>query len=321
MESTNIFANDIGQDVIKALDGGENNDFRREEVSKGVATGVPNNEPATEGIPDGVTDTEVEEHQDDEAEQPSKGLSRRIQKNHSFGDVIGSIDDGVRTREKPRVNYCKMIGNICFTSTIEPKNVKEALEDEQWIIAMQKELAQFEGNEVWDLVPRPSNTNVIGTKWNFKNETDEKGNINKASLVAQGYTQIEGFDFDETFAPSARLESIRLLLAISCALIFKLFQMNVKSAFLNGILNEEVYAAQPKGFEDPQHPDHVYRLKKALYGLKQAPRAWYERLTEFLMNGSYSRRGADKTLFIKKVKSDIIIAKRYADDIVFELVL
>jgi hypothetical protein len=106
---------------------------------------------------------------------------------------------------------------------------------------------------------------------------------NKARLVAQGHTQIEGLDFDETFAPISRLESIRLLLGVSCILKFKLFQMNVKSAFLNGYLNEEVYVEQPKEFIDPSFPNHVYRLKKTLYGLKQAPRAWYERLTQFLV--------------------------------------
>ena len=319
MESANVVVNDTGEDIMKVLDGGENEDFRSAEVSEGVTTGVPNTASATEGVSDSVTNTEIEKHQGDDAEQPPKRPSRRVQKNHSSEDVIGSVDDGVRTRGKPRVNYQEMIGNVCFTSTMEPKNVKEALEDELWISAMQEELGQFERNDVWDLVPRPSDVNVIGTKWIFKNKTDEKGNItrNKARLVAQGYTQIEGIDFDETFAPVARLESIRLLLAVSCTLRFKLFQMDVKSAFLNGILNEEVYVAQPKGFEDPQHPDYVYRLKKALYGLKQAPRAWYERLTEFLLNHGYSRGGADKTLFIKKVKFDIIIAQIYVDDIVF----
>ncbi|CAM8953789.1 unnamed protein product [Rhodiola kirilowii] len=120
---------------------------------------------------------------------------------------------------------------------------------------------------------------------------EELGTItrNKARLVVQGYTQIEGVDFDETFAPVARLEAIRLLLALACHLKFKLFQKDVKSAFLNGLLNGEVYVVQPKGFEDPHHPDHVYRLKKALYGLKQAPRAWYEQLTGFLINHGYVR--------------------------------
>ncbi|CAM8963219.1 unnamed protein product [Rhodiola kirilowii] len=140
---------------------------------------------------------------------------------------------------------------------------------------MQEELGEFQRNNVCDLVPRPGDVNVIGTKWIFKNKSDEQGKItrNKARLVAQGYTQIEGVDFDETFTPVARLEAIRLLLALACHLKCKLFQMDIKSAFLNGLLNEEVYVAQPKEFEDPHHPDHVYRLKKALYGLKQAPNA------------------------------------------------
>jgi len=146
---------------------------------------------------------------------------------------------------------------------------------------MQEELNQFKRSEVWDLVPKPNDINVIGTKWIYKNKSDENGTVtrNKARLVAQGYTQVEGLDFDETFAPVAKLESIRLLLGVSCILKFKLFQMHVKSAFLNGYLHEEVYVEQPKGFVDPNFLDHVYKLKKALYGLKQAPRAWYEILT------------------------------------------
>lgn len=142
--------------------------------------------------------------------------------------------------------------------------------------------------------------NIIGTKWNYKNKYDENGNItrNKASLVAQGYTQIEGTDFDETFSPVARLESVRLLLGVSRMFKFRLYQMDIKSAFLDGYLNEEVYVEQPKGFIDPNFPNHVYKLKKSLYGLKQDPRAWYERLTEFLINNGYNRCGIDKTLFV-----------------------
>ncbi|CAM8916946.1 unnamed protein product [Rhodiola kirilowii] len=184
---------------------------------------------------------------------------------------------------------------------------------------MQEALGEFQRNDVRDLVPRPDDVNVIGTKWIFKNKSDEQGNItrNKARLVAPGYTQIEGVDFDETFAPVARLEAIRLLLALACHLKFKLFQMDVKSAFLNGLLNEEVYVAQPKGFKDPHHADHVYRLKKALYGLKQAPRAWYEHLTEFLINHGYVQRGVDNTLFVKHTRPNFIISQIYVDDIVF----
>ncbi|GJT39253.1 retrovirus-related pol polyprotein from transposon TNT 1-94 [Tanacetum coccineum] len=140
---------------------------------------------------------------------------------------------------------------------------------------------------------------------------------NKARLVAQGYNQQEGIDFDETYAPVARLESIRILLAYACAHDFKLFQMDVKSAFLNGFINEEVYVAQPPGFVDFEKPNHVFKLKKALYGLKQAPKAWYDRLKAFLLDHSYTMGLVDNTLFTKKKDSHIIIVQIYVDDIIF----
>jgi hypothetical protein len=142
---------------------------------------------------------------------------------------------------------------------------------------MQDELNNFERNQVWELVERPK-TNIIGTKWIFREKQDEFGVVirNKGRLVAQGYTQVEGLDFGETYALVARLEAIRFLLAFATHHDFKLYQMDVKSAFLNRPLSEEVYVEQPPGFEDPKHPNHVYKLRKALYGLKQAPRAWYE---------------------------------------------
>ncbi|KAK1616334.1 hypothetical protein QYE76_021851 [Lolium multiflorum] len=159
------------------------------------------------------------------------------------------------------------------------KKVFEALEDPDWLEAMHDELNNFKRNKVWSLVEKPKECrNVIGTKWIFKNKQDEFGNVvrNKARLVAQGFSQIEGIDFGETYAPVARLESIRILLAYASHHNFKLQQMDVKSAFLNGPLHEEVYVKQPPGFEDPDFPNHVYKLDKALYGLKQAPRAWFE---------------------------------------------
>ncbi|GKA03487.1 retrovirus-related pol polyprotein from transposon TNT 1-94 [Tanacetum coccineum] len=160
---------------------------------------------------------------------------------------------------------------------------------------------------------------IIGTKWVFRNKLDENGVVsqNKARLVAQGYNQQEGIDYDETYAPVARLESIRILLAYACALDFKLFQMDVKSAFLNGFINEEVYVAQPSGFIDFKKPDHVYKLKKALYGLKQAPKAWYDRLKAFLIKHEYKMGMVDNTLFTKKKSSNLIIVQIYVDDIIF----
>jgi len=152
--------------------------------------------------------------------------------------------------------------------------VANALEDNNWINAIHEELNQFTRNEVWTLVPKTKHMNVIGTKWVFKNKLDEQGIIvrNKARLVAKGYNQEEGIDFGETYAPVARLEVVRLLLAYACMNGFKLHQMDVKSAFLIGFIDKEVYVSQPPRFEDFKHSDHVFKLKKALYELKQAPR-------------------------------------------------
>ncbi|GJT44443.1 retrovirus-related pol polyprotein from transposon TNT 1-94 [Tanacetum coccineum] len=194
-------------------------------------------------------------------------------RNHPLENVIGNLNQRtLRSQAQNQSNF------FCFISTIEPKNVNEALGDKSWIVAMQEELNQFIANDVWELVPQPRNMTIIGTKWVFRNKLDKNGVVsrNKARLVAQGYNQQEGIDYDETYAPVARLESIRILLAYACALDFKLFQMDVKSAFLNGFINEEVYVAQPLGFIDFEKPDHVYKLKKALYGLKQAPKAWFD---------------------------------------------
>ena len=128
---------------------------------------------------------------------------------------------------------------------------------------------------------------------------------------------MEGVDFDESFAPVARLESIHILLSIACIMDFKLYQMDVKCAFLNGFLNEEVFVEQPKGFQDPHFPDHVLRLKKTLYGLKQAPRAWYDRLTNYLLDRGFQRGYADQTLFVKKDENYLLVAQVYVDDMVF----
>ncbi|GJX90360.1 retrovirus-related pol polyprotein from transposon TNT 1-94 [Tanacetum coccineum] len=184
---------------------------------------------------------------------------------------------------------------------------------------MQEELNQFKTNDVWELVPNPMDMTIIGTKWVYRNKLDENGVItrNKARLVAQGYNQQEGIDYDETYAPVARLESIRILLAYACALDFKLYQMNVNSAFHNGFINEEVYVAQPPGFIDFTKPNYVYKLKKALYALKQAPKAWYDRLKAFLIKHNYSMGMVDNTLFTKKKDFNLIIVQIYVDDIIF----
>jgi hypothetical protein len=140
---------------------------------------------------------------------------------------------------------------------------------------------------------------------------------NKARLVAKGYSQVKGLDFDETYAPVARLESICILLAYANYHGFKLYQMDVKSAFLNGPIKEEVYVEQPPGFEDSEYPNHVYKLSKTLYGLKQAPRAWYECLRDFLITNGFKVDTADPTLFTKIIVKDLFVCQIYVDDIIF----
>ncbi|KAJ9551954.1 LOW QUALITY PROTEIN: hypothetical protein OSB04_015999 [Centaurea solstitialis] len=239
----------------------------------------------------------------------------RWTKDHPIDQVLGNPSSGIKTRRQS--------GNVClyvnFISENEPKEIDDALRDPAWVSAMQEELAEFIRNNVWLLVPRPRKRTIIGSKWIFRNKLDEIGTIirNKARLVAQGYRQEEGIDYDETFAPVARLEAIRLFLAFAAHMNFKVYQMDIKNAFLNGKLNEEVYVAQPPGFVDPKFPDHVYKLNKALYGLKQAPRAWYDTLSTFLLSKGFVRGKIDSTLFLKKYPKHILLVQIYVDDIIF----
>ncbi|GJT56642.1 retrovirus-related pol polyprotein from transposon TNT 1-94 [Tanacetum coccineum] len=207
----------------------------------------------------------------------------RWTKDHPLEQVIGNPSQSIRTRRQLETD-----GEMCMfaltVSQTEPKNIKEAMADSTWIEAMQEELHQFDRLNVWELVNRPLYKNFINMKWLWKNKCDEENIVirNKARLVAKGYNQQEGIDFKESFAPVARLEAVRLFVAYAAHKSFPIYQMDVKTTFLNGPLKEEVYVNQPDRFVNPQHPDKVYRLKKALYGLKQAPRAWYDELSNLL---------------------------------------
>ncbi|GJT23870.1 putative ribonuclease H-like domain-containing protein [Tanacetum coccineum] len=185
----------------------------------------------------------------------------------------------------------------CFLSQNEPKKISEVLEDENL----------------------PYGKKEIGTKWVYRNKKDKRGVVvrNKARLVAQGHRQEEGIDYDEVFAPVAKIEAIRIFLAFASYMGFIVYQMDVKSAFLYGKIDKEVYVSQPPGFIDPKYSKKVYKVVKALYGLHQAPRAWYATLSTFLLKNGYRRGTIDKTLFIKKDKHDIILVQVYVDDIIF----
>lgn len=185
---------------------------------------------------------------------------------------------------------------------------------------MTEEIDQIKKNDTWTLIPRPKDKNVIGTKWIFKNKLNEKGEVihNKARLVCKGYAQEEGIDYGETFAPMARLEGVRTLLAYAAFKKFKVYQIDVKSAFLNGILEEEVYIEQPKGFVEDKSKDQVCKLNKALYGMKQVPRAWYERLHSYLIKIGFIRTSENNNMYMKNDEDNgILISTIFVDDIIF----
>ncbi|WVZ94169.1 LOW QUALITY PROTEIN: hypothetical protein U9M48_040095 [Paspalum notatum var. saurae] len=218
--------------------------------------------------------------------------SRQVQRDHPPHRMIGDIHQRV-TRSS--VNSLAFFSHSAYVASFEPRDVSHALSDPNWVNAMHEELENFERNHGEDgMVVR-----------------------NKARLVVQGFCQKEGIDYEETFAPVARLEAIRILLAFAVSKGFKLQQMDVKSAFLNEFTEEEVYVRQPPGFESARFPDRVYKLRKALYGLKQAPRAWYARLKSFLLKCGFVMRSVDKTLFLLSRGGDTLIVQIYIDDIIF----
>nr|GEU50257.1 putative ribonuclease H-like domain-containing protein [Tanacetum cinerariifolium] len=239
-------------------------------------------------------------------------------KDHPLEQVIREPSRPVLTR-----NQLRSDGDMCMyaltMSTMKPKNVKEAMTNPAWIESMQEELLQFKRMDVWVLFPVLDNISPLTLKWIFKNKNDEEQTVirNKFRLVVRGYRQEEGLDFEESFAPVARMEAIRIFLAYVAHKSFIMFQMDVKIAFLHGSLKEDVYVCQPEGFIDVDHPIHVYKLKKALYGLKQAPRAWYDELSTFLLQNHFFKGTIDPTLFIRRFYDDILMVQVYVDDIIF----
>ncbi|GJU33904.1 retrovirus-related pol polyprotein from transposon TNT 1-94 [Tanacetum coccineum] len=200
--------------------------------------------------------------------------------------------------KKPDISFLHVFGALCY-----PKNNRE-------------DIGKL-GVKV--LVPPSDNIKPLTLKWLFKNKHDEENTVirNKTRLVVRGYYQEEGIDFEESFAPVARMKAIRIFLAYAAHKSFTVFQMDVKTAFLHGTLKEDVYVYQPEGFIDADHPSHVYKLKKALYGLKQAPKAWYDGLSMFLLQNHFFKGTIDPTLFIRRFDDDILVVHVYVDDIIF----
>ena len=199
----------------------------------------------------------------------------------------------------------------------EPGSFEEAIKHQVWKDAMHEEYEAIMKNDVWDVVPRPKDKSVVTAKWLYKIKHGSDGSAEKfkARFVARGFSQKEGIDYDDIFAPVARYTTIRSIIALAATQGWSLHQMDVKTAFLHGAIKEEVYVEQPLGFEVQDRDTYVCRLKKALYGLKQAPRAWYERMDSYLMKLGFTRSNADPNLYFKVVEGKPLILVLYVDDL------
>jgi hypothetical protein len=241
-------------------------------------------------------------------------VHQTIQRDHPIDNIPGDIKKGVTIRSCVATFYQYHL----FVSSLEPFKVEDALCDPNWVVVIQEELNNFKRNKVWSLIERPK-LNIVGTKWVFCNKQDEHGvaTRNMVRLVAKDYSQVEGLNFDETFAPVARLESICILLAYATHHCFKLYQIDIKSVWLNEPIKKEFYVEQPPSFDDEEYLNHVYKLYKALYGLNQAPRAWYECLSDFLIDNDFRIGKVDTTHFTRRVDKYLFVCQIYVDDIIF----
>ncbi|XP_057826602.2 retrovirus-related Pol polyprotein from transposon TNT 1-94 isoform X1 [Cryptomeria japonica] len=235
-----------------------------------------------------------------------------IQDAKGFAAPRGTFRDSKRFQN--HVNYIFVMCNIIES---EPHNVEEAMSHYAWKLAMDEEYGSIIKNDVWDIVPRPKGKSVVSSKWLFKIKHNADGSIEKykARFVARGFSQKKGIDYEETFAPVVRYTSIRSIIAIAVAKGWELHQMDVKTTFLNGVIEEEVYIEQPEGYVIHKRDSHVCRLKKALYGLKQAPRAWYERIDKYLLSLGFCKNDADANIYLKVYNDEMLILVLYVDDL------
>jgi hypothetical protein len=217
-------------------------------------------------------------------------------------------------RPKPFSSYTAL---MCDLLDEEPTCFEEAIQKKEWADAMTEKYRSIIKNNVWEIVPRPKSKDVVSSKWLFKIKHVADGSIEKykARFVTRGFSQKEGIDYEETFAHVARYTSIRTIIALAAKMKWKLHQMDVKTAFLNGVIEEEVYIEQPQGFEVEDRKSHVCRLKKALYGLKQAPRAWYGCIDSFLTSLGFTKSKADSNLYFKIMDNEPVILLLYVDDL------
>ncbi|CAJ2655214.1 unnamed protein product [Trifolium pratense] len=265
---------------------------------------------------------------DSDASLPSNPIQTPNDSEDDDLDVQASTSLGPRNRRPPVSHNDYVSGSeldnddlhnlATYTQAEDPKTYAEAENQDVWRTAMDQEMESIKSNNTWELATLPAGSNAIGVKWIFKTKYNEKGEIekHKARLVAKGYTQKHGIDYNEVFAPVARWDTIRTILALAAKESWNVFQLDVKSAFLHGDLAEDIYVEQPLGYQ-MGNKNSVYKLKKALYGLKQAPRAWYSKIEGYFNDEKFEKCPHEHTLFVKYDRyGKILIVSLYVDDLI-----
>jgi hypothetical protein len=229
-------------------------------------------------------------------------------------EKYGALEGTMRQSKKPKP-FSSYMALMCDLVENEPTCFEEVVQKKEWMDAMTEEYQSIMKNDVWEVVPKPKNKDVVSSKWIYKikHATNESIEKYKVGFLARGFSQKEGIDYEETFAPIPRYTSIRTITALAAKMKWKLHQMDVKTTFLNGVIEEEVYIEQPQGFEVEYRKTHVCMLKKALYGLKKTPRAWYGRIDSFLTSLGFTKSKVDPNLYFKVMNDEIVILLLYVD--------
>ncbi|KAL9235087.1 hypothetical protein vseg_009883 [Gypsophila vaccaria] len=296
------------EDEIDEINEAETHEQLQNSAGTSDHSGSPNNSGGTPII-SSSNDTSSD---DGEVTEDGELTQRRVVREKRPPSWMADYVSGEQFSDEDTLNAMMVIEN-------DPIWFEEALKSKHWRSAMLSEIESIEKNQTWELTVAPKGIKPIGVKWVFKTKLDENGDVHKykARLVAKGYAQQYGINYTEVFAPVARLDTIRIILAVAAHFSWEIFQLDVKSAFLHGELKEEVYVQQPEGFIKQGEEDKVYKLKKALYGLKQAPRAWYSKIEAYFLRKNFERCPSEHTLFTKSTGGKVLIVSLYVDDLIF----
>jgi hypothetical protein len=283
--------------------------FEEEPVIPRIAESVREVPRAAEPVREVVTSPNeeiLEDHDIVEFQEPPQMMISHKRKPAWARELIQDVEkygfpEGTTRQVKRPKPFSSYMALMCDLVEKEPTFFEEAIQKKEWADAMIEEYQSIIKNDVWEIVLGPKRKDVVSFKWLFKIKHAADGSIEKykARFVARGFSQKEGIDYEETFVPVARYTSIRTIIALATKIKSKLHKMNIKTAFLNGVIEEEVYIEQPQGFEVEDGKSHVCKLKKALYGLKQAPRAWYGRIDSFMTSLGFTKSKADSNLYFK----------------------